>query len=208
MFFEYCLTISDRFGQVIIKSNTRMGKLSIKLTKGALRILTIVLSLALQNNLIGQEPIKIKRIMVPVEFDGIPEEEAWEVLDLFTLTMHKPNYGAQPSEKSEVRIGYDNEFLWVGAKLYMQDVSKIFAVTKKRDEMLFDYDAFGIILDTYNDNENGLAFFTTPTGLRTDYTISNDASGGGGPGGPGGLNTSWNTFWDVKTVRDDNGWYV
>ena len=185
-----------------------MGKLSIKLTKGALRILTIVLSLALQNNLIGQETIKIKRIMVPVEFDGIPEEEAWEVLDLFTLTMHKPNYGAQPSEKSEVRIGYDNEFLWVGAKLYMQDVSKIFAVTKKRDEMLFDYDAFGIILDTYNDNENGLAFFTTPTGLRTDYTISNDASGGGGPGGPGGLNTSWNTFWDVKTVRDDNGWYV
>ena len=48
--------------------------------------------------------------------------------------------------------------------------------------MLFDYDAFGIILDTYNDNENGLAFFTAPTGLRTDYTISNDASAGGGAG--------------------------
>ena len=168
----------------------------------------IVLSLGLHNNLICQESVKIKRIISPVEFDGIPEEEAWEALDLFTLTMHKPNYGSQPSEKSEVRIGYDNEFLWVSAKLYMQDVSKIFAVTKKRDEMLFDYDAFGIVLDTYNDNENGLAFFTTPTGLRTDYTISNDASGGGGPGGPEGFNTSWNTFWDVKTTRDDNGWYV
>jgi len=185
-----------------------MRILSIKLTKGALRITMIVLSLGLHNNLICQESVKIKRIISPVEFDGIPEEEAWEALDLFTLTMHKPNYGAQPSEKSEVRIGYDNEFLWVSAKLYMQDVSKIFAVTKKRDEMLFDYDAFGIVLDTYNDNENGLAFFTTPTGLRTDYTISNDASGGGGPGGPEGFNTSWNTFWDVKTTRDDNGWYV
>ena len=91
----------------------------------------------------------------------------------------------------------------------MKDASKIFAVTKKRDEELFDYDAFGIILDTYNDNENGLAFFTAPTGLRTDYTISNDAAGqGGGPGGPPGMNFSWNTFWDVKTTRDDKGWYV
>ena len=91
----------------------------------------------------------------------------------------------------------------------MEDASKIFAVTKKRDEELFDYDAFGIILDTYNDNENGLAFFTAPTGLRTDYTISNDAAGGGGgPGGPSDMNYSWNTFWDVKTTRDDKGWYV
>ena len=123
--------------------------------------------------------------------------------------MHKPNFGLQPSETSVVRIGYDDEFLWIGASLYMKDASRIFAVSKKRDEELSDYDAFGIILDTYNDNENGLAFFTAPTGLRTDYTISNDASGGGGgPGGSSDMNYSWNTFWDVKTTRDDKGWYV
>jgi len=169
----------------------------------------IVLALGLRSNLISQESVTIKRITAPVEFDGVPNETAWELPDPFSLTMHKPNFGAQPSEKSVVRIGYDNEFLWVGASLYMQDATKIFAVTKKRDEELFDYDAFGVILDTYNDNENGLAFFTTPTGLRTDYTISNDAAGeGGGPGGPPGMNFSWNTFWDVKTTRDDKGWYV
>jgi len=91
----------------------------------------------------------------------------------------------------------------------MNDETEIFAVTKKRDEMLFGYDAFGIILDTYNDNENALAFFTAPTGLRTDYAISNDAAGGGGgPGFMSSLNTSWNTFWDVKTSRDGKGWYL
>jgi hypothetical protein len=74
--------------------------------------------------------------------------------------------------------------------------------------MLFDYDAFGIVLDSYNDNETALAFYTAPTGLRTDYTIANDAAGGMGPGGPGGMNISWDTFWDVKTTRDDKGWYV
>jgi hypothetical protein len=186
-----------------------MGKLLISMNKGAYGILMIVSLLCLQRNGIGQEVIKIKRITSTVEFDGIPGEAAWQTLDRFALTMHKPNYGIEPSEKNDIRIGYDNEFLWVGASLYMKDASKIFAVTKKRDEELFDYDAFGIILDTYNDNENGLAFFTTPTGLRTDYTISNDASGqGGGPGGPPGMNYSWNTFWDVKTTRDDKGWYV
>jgi len=169
----------------------------------------IVLLFWIQINVTGQDVVKIKRITVPVEFDGMPQESAWQSLDIFSLTMHRPNFGAQPSEKSEVRIGYDDEFLWIGASLYMQDATKIFAVTKKRDEELFDYDAFGVVLDTYNDNENGLGFYTAPTGLRTDYTISNDAAGqGGGPGGPPGMNLSWNTFWDVKTTRDGKGWYV
>ena len=169
----------------------------------------LLLSVSIQNQAISQEAVKIKRIAAPVVFDGSPNESAWEGLDLFPLTMHRPNFGNQPSEKSEVLIGYDDEFLWLGARLYMQDASKIFAVTKKRDEMLFGYDAFGIVLDTYNDNENGLAFFTTPTGSRTDFTISNDAAGGGGgPGFFSAMNASWNTFWDVRTTRDDKGWYV
>ena len=167
----------------------------------------MVLSISLQNNVISQETVKIKRITNPVEFDGIPKEPAWEALDLYALTMHKPNYGDRPSEKSEVRIGYDNEFLWIGASLYMEDASKIFAVTKKRDEMLFGYDAFGIMLDSYNDKENCLAFFTTPTGSRSDFAVFNDAAGGG-PDPFAAMNTSWNTFWDVKTTRDDRGWYV
>jgi hypothetical protein len=157
----------------------------------------------------AQEPVRIKRLAETVTFDGMPSENAWNTLDQFTMTMHKPNFNALPSEKSEVMIGYDDEFLWVGARLYVKDVSKIFATTRKRDEELFDYDAFGILLDTYDDNENALCFYTTPTGLRTDYTISGDASQmGGGPGMIPSMNFSWNTFWDVKTTLDDKGWYV
>ena len=113
-----------------------MCKTIIRLNKGTLGFLMIVLALGLRNDLFSQEAVKIKRITAPVEFDGVPNETAWELLDPFSLTMHKPNFGAQPSEKSVVRIGYDNEFLWVGASLYMQDATKIFAVTKKRDEEL------------------------------------------------------------------------
>jgi hypothetical protein len=165
--------------------------------------------LALVANSQAQEPVKINRLSQAISFDGNPEESAWNETDRFQMVMHKPNFNTQPSDKSEVMIMYDNEFLWVGARLFVKDATKIFSATKKRDEELFDYDAFGILLDTYDDNENGLAFFTTPTGLRTDYAVSGDASQmGGGPGMIPSMNFSWNTFWDVKTSRDDKGWYV
>jgi hypothetical protein len=173
------------------------------MNRNTFKLIVFSFFLALQTNLYSEGSIKIKRISGPVQFDGVPNEQLWNELEPFILTMHKPNFGSAPSEISDVRIGYDDGFLWIGARLMMEDASKIFTVTKKRDELLSDYDAFGIILDTYNDNENGVAFFTTPTGLRTDYTISNDASGG-----PSYMNINWNTFWDVKTSRDDKGWYV
>jgi len=166
----------------------------------------ILISLLIQNTIYSQDGIDINRIEGSIDFDGHPFESAWDNLNKFDMVMHRPNFGNNPSEKSEIMIGYDDNYLWFGARLYMQDASQIKAVTKKRDEMLFDYDAIGMLIDTYNDNENGLAFFTTPTGSRTDYTISNDASGGGNPFES--FNYSWNTFWDVKTYRDSEGWYT
>ncbi len=166
----------------------------------------LLISLLFQNTIYSQDVIDIKRLEAAVDFDGNPSENGWNSLDKFNLVMHRPNFGNPPSERSEIMLGFDDTFLWLGARLYMNDPSKIKAVTKKRDEMLFDYDAIGILLDTYKDNENGLAFFTTPTGSRTDYTISNDAAGGGNPFES--FNYSWNTFWDVKTFRDGEGWYA
>jgi hypothetical protein len=173
----------------------------------ALISLLVVLGPGITVNLQGQEAVSIKHLTSPIEFDGVPKEAAWSELEMFPMTMHRPNFGSDPSEVSDIRIGYDDLYLWVGASLYMRDATKIFDATKKRDDRLFSFDAIGILLDTYNDNENGLAFFTTPSGLRTDYSISNDAAGGGGPMGSM-MNFNWNTFWDVKTTRDEKGWYA
>jgi hypothetical protein len=179
------------------------------MNKNIIKMCIVSLLLSFQYIVFSQEPVKIERMTGPVRFDGVPDDDSWKSLNPFQLLMFRPNFGNKPSEESDIRIGYDNEFLWVGAKLYMNDASEIFSYTKKRDEMLFSNDAFGILLDSYNDNENALAFFTAPTGLRTDYAISNDASGGGGgPGFMSAMNSSWNTFWDVKTTQDDEGWYV
>jgi hypothetical protein len=174
-----------------------------KITTGIYSLLCIF---CITTNISGQDALKIKRLSVPVEFDGKPFEAAWEGLDFFPMSMNRPNFQSEPSEKSEVMVAYDDAYLWVGARLFAKDVSKIFSPTKKRDEQLFNYDSFSILLDTYNDNENAFVFFTNPSGIRTDFAISNDAAGGGFGGA--GMNYSWNTFWDVKTTRDDKGWYV
>ncbi len=157
--------------------------------------------------LIAQESLKIGKISGIVEFDGHPFEEVWNGATMFPLVVSSPNFGTEPSERSEVMIGYDQEFIWIAARLFSKDASKITSTSKKRDEESRNSDAFGIILDTYDDNENALAFFTIPSGSRIDYTVSNDGEGGGGPG-RGAMNLSWNTFWDVETSMDEQGWYV
>jgi hypothetical protein len=155
----------------------------------------------------AEDKLKIRRLTGKIEFDGKPYEEAWSEAEMIPLVMHRPNFGSDPSEKTEVMIGFDDQYLWIGARLYMKDTSKIFAVTKKRDDMMMGLDAFGVLIDTYNDNENALCFFTAPTGLRSDYTVSNDgAMNSAMPMDV--MNYSWNTFWDVKTVTDDKGWYA
>lgn len=158
------------------------------------------------------EPVRIARLSAPVDFDGLPFENAWCCLDKFPLKMNRPDFGSEPSENSEVMIAYDEEYLWIGARLLTRDPSTIRSTSKKRDEQSRNSDALVIILDTFDDNENAVGFATIPSGLRTDFTVSNDAnmSSGGQVGVPGGgiINISWNTFWDVKTSRDDKGWYV
>lgn len=68
--------------------------------------------------------------------------------------------------------------------------------------MELNNDWFGLIIDTFNDKENALAFFTTPSGLRLDMTVYDDAQG------DFPVNNSWNTFWDVKTARNEEGWFA
>jgi hypothetical protein len=75
--------------------------------------------------------------------------------------------------------------------------------SKKRDESEISSEELTLIFDSFNDKENGLGFSTTPTGLRSDFTIAKD-----GLNMQDGFNMSWNTFWDVKTTRNNMGWFA
>ncbi|MCY1723048.1 DUF5916 domain-containing protein [Prolixibacteraceae bacterium Z1-6] len=143
-----------------------------------------------------------------LNFDGVPDEFFWQSAQTFNLVMHSPNFSASPQESSTVYMTYDENYLYVAAFLDYRDPNNIIATSKKRDEKSKNPDSFGILLDTYDDNENALAFFTMPAGQRIDYAVSNDAQMMPGLMGATSQNYSWNTFWDVKTARTQKGWTV
>ncbi len=151
-----------------------------------------------------KEAIIINQLTQPVNFDGVPDEEAWQVADPIVPTMFSPVWGKEPSEKCDIRMAYDDKYLYVGAKLYYEDVSMIRSASYKRDYQGMGGDWFGFILDTYNDKENAVVFFTTPDGLRFDGSIQADANIRTPNQMP--MNLSWNTFWDVETEKDSDGW--
>jgi hypothetical protein len=159
--------------------------------------------------LLCQERITMPRINGEFRLDGIVDDECWNNIEPLHMVVQTPVFGAEPSEKSEVFICYDNDNLYVGARFFDSDPGKMLIASKKRDEMEVASETMMILIDTFNDKENGLGFATTPSGLRSDFTVSKDGmdQGGGGPDS-GPVNVSWNTFWDVRTSRNDQGWFA
>jgi hypothetical protein len=155
----------------------------------------------------SQEQVSIPRIEGELKFDGVVDDACWQKIKPLELVMHIPTFGIQPSEKSEVMICYDDAYLYVGARLYDSNAASMLISSKKRDESQVQSEQLMLIFDSFNDKENGLGFATTPTGLRSDFTISKDAMGMTDPT-QGPFNMSWNTFWDVKTTRNEQGWYA
>jgi hypothetical protein len=150
--------------------------------------------------------IVISRIGGPVKFDGRSDEPAWQGMRPFCMVMQSPSFGEAPTERTEALVGFDDEHVYVAARLFDSEPDMIQAPTKKRDAMIATTDWFGVLFDTFNDKENSLAFFTTPSGLRFDAAIFRDAQVATASSMP--MNLSWNTFWDVAVARAEDGWHV
>ncbi|MBM3285329.1 MAG: carbohydrate binding family 9 domain-containing protein, partial [Candidatus Aminicenantes bacterium] len=152
------------------------------------------------------QAIVVQRLNGPVTLDGLSTEPAWQKIPSLPMVMQSPNFGGSPSEKTEVLLGFDDEYLYIAGRLYDKEPDKIQSPSKKRDYMGANTDWFGVIFDTFNDKENGLGFFTTPSGLRWDGAVFNDGVARLPNEMP--INLSWNTFWDVETVQNNEGWFV
>ncbi|HUX58368.1 MAG TPA: DUF5916 domain-containing protein [Bacteroidales bacterium] len=153
----------------------------------------------------SQDRITISRIQDEFKFDGIVNDACWDNTQPLQMVMHTPAFGNQPTEKSEVMICYDNTYLYIGARMFDSNPADMLISSKKRDESEVSSEELMLIFDSFNDKENGLGFSTTPTGLKSDFTISKDAMG---QSREGPFNMSWNTFWDVKTTRNEQGWFA
>ena len=150
----------------------------------------------------AQPPIKLHRLNQPIQLDGLIDEPAWQDVTPFPLVMYQPTYRGAMTERTEIRVAYDDDYLYVSGQLYHVDPGNLRANSFYRDRWSGD-ETFAIVLDTFNDNENALWFYTTALGTRFDIAVADD-----GANGRDSNNHNWNTFWDVATTRSDEGWFA
>lgn len=167
------------------------------------KFLLVFLIAALWPSLLySQASMTIPYTPLAVGNNGMPDEQMWQLAQPLPMQTYFPEYGRQPTERSDIRILYDDNYLYIRARLYDSNPSGIQSVSFQRNFQDLSSDKFGIILDTFNNNETAVAFFTNPSGARSDFIISNDAEG------PSPFNYDWDTFWDVETFQNEEGWFV
>src|SRR5262249_22563833 len=117
-------------------------------------------------------------------------------------------------------VVYTNSTLYFGVICYDREPGGIVLSDARRDSPLTDVDSFQIIIDTYQDGQNGFVFGTNPAGLEYDGQVANEGQGTGMMGGSGGtgaglyqqagsgggFNLNWDAAWVVRTKTSDVGW--
>ena len=145
------------------------------------------------------------RIQTPPVLDGVLDDEAWEnVLPESEFLQFKPYNLELPAEKTEVRIVYDNDYIYVAVNCLTSHPEKIVGRLGRRDswsEVLGPKSDWAVVaFDSNNDDRTGYHFFVNPAGSRMDVALT-------GPG-MGGFDPSWNAVWDFKSALNEDGWSI
>lgn len=142
----------------------------------------------------------------PPVLDGdVLGEHVWHVAPpLTTFWQTTPDEGQPSSERTEVRLLYTRDTLYVGVVCHDREPGRIVVNESRRDASLDDSDSFQVILDTYLDRQNGFVFGTNPAGLEYDGQVTNE--GGEDNGTLGGFNLNWDASWQVRTRVGEFGW--
>ena len=141
-------------------------------------------------------PVRAARLTGPVTVDGVLDEPIWQTAEPASRFLQRdPVEGVAPSQRSEVRIAYDDDAIYVGARLWDTAPDSILKRLSRRDVSI-PADRFSIYLDPYHDRRSGYYFLINAAGTLFDGTVSND----------GWEDGSWDGVWEGKAHVDDKGW--
>ncbi len=137
-----------------------------------------------------------EKIVIDAKF----EEEVWKSAAIATnFEMLAPDNGKLelPEKKTEVKVVYAHDALYVAAIMYDNEPETITRELTTRDNF-GNADHFGVFINGYNDGQQEFRFFVSAAGVQQDvvYTNINKEDG------------SWNAIWDSKVAITDYGWVV
>ena len=132
------------------------------------------------------------------KIDGILHDDAWKQAALFAgFKMVFPNPGDNPTERTELRILYDERNLYLGVYCYDREPARISANCMVHDgfgEEKSD-DAVRVLLDPFQDKRNAYVFFVNPCGARSEGLASGEQA-----------SLNWDGIWDARSRVQNDGW--
>lgn len=135
-----------------------------------------------------------------ISIDGKLNEPAWDNVPIATdFVMLDPDNGkAIPHEKrTEVKVLYNNDAIYIGAMMYDNEPSKILKEISQRDDF-GTADLFGVFINGFNDGQQDFMFYVSAADVQGDC-IMTDANG---------EDYSWDAVWISKASLTENGWIV
>ena len=132
------------------------------------------------------------------KIDGKLDDAIWQQAEFHSDFLQRlPDEGAQPLEKTEVAVVYDEHTLYVGARLYCDNPEQLRMHLERRDNQ-GPAEQFIVSIDSYYDRRTGFGFGVNTSGVRFDRYYPEDSEGG--------ADYSFNPVWHAHTSVDDKGW--
>ncbi|MEO7521124.1 MAG: DUF5916 domain-containing protein, partial [Gemmatimonas sp.] len=128
--------------------------------------------------------------------DGKLDDAAWRaapVIDQFLE--YEPNTGAIPRFRTQVRVLYDDKYLYVMARMFDPAPDSIISLLSRRD-VRTESEQIKLVIDSYHDRRTAYQFVVNPAGVKRDFYVYNDNT----------EDATWDAVWDVATRIDSLGW--
>ncbi|MCY4496638.1 MAG: DUF5916 domain-containing protein, partial [Rhodospirillaceae bacterium] len=161
--------------------------------------------LAAQDSTIGGETharaaaapaLQAVRATEPPQIDGRLDEPAWNGASVATdFIQFQPDPGAAASERTEVRVLYMDDAIYIGARMHDRDPDGIIRRLARRDEQVTT-DAFSVAFDSYFDHRTAFRFSVSVAGVQSDALMFSDTQEDG----------DWDAVWESATRTDETGW--
>ena len=140
--------------------------------------------------------VRVDESEAPI-IDGDLSEPVWEraeVIDDFVQSA--PDTGAPPTERTELRILYDSNNLYVAIYSFHSSPEDIVPGIMERDGQIWNADHVRINLDPGATRRNGYGFHVNAAGARRDLYLQNNTT----------QIVQWDAIWDAKTQVVSDGW--
>ena len=140
----------------------------------------------------------IKKTSLPIKIDG-EIDQAWSETQTATdFNMVLPMDTSKAFVRTEVKMTYDNEQLYLIAICYVDEGQPFMVESLKRDFSFGKNDNFLLFMDPFDDQTNGFSFGSNAAGAQWDGIMYNGGS----------VDLNWDNKWssDVKNYPDKWIW--